>query len=303
MAERRLFPSRDARATGWQIGLREEFGWDDNRNKDATPAVEEEDKNSPEYRQRQRNNFRHHIIKKAAIISMLKKDSIFAEVEHSKKAPILLEKLPTVTKEVKQKYFGLSSKQMFFETVFLNPMGVIDLWAAQEAGYAAEVAQAISKCSPTGPEKRDTLRPLTPILVLDSTPYMGSTRVSIFNNSSKKLFNDVSELGPVDSTFNQGSPSISQNTDLKVLDISQNKIDSDAASALADYIGSPDCLLDVLRMSVSDIDDGESLNLHWNMIRLKSADALCDSLRYNHTLTDLDLSYNAIGRSASNVRK
>jgi hypothetical protein len=31
--------------------------------------------------------------------------------------------------------------------------------------------------------------------------------------------------------------SISQNTDLKVLDISQNKIDSDAASALADYIG------------------------------------------------------------------
>ena len=54
--------------------------------------------------------------------------------------------------------------------------------------------------------------------------------------------------------------SISKSKDLKVLDISQNKIDSDAAEALADYVGNPDCLLDVLRMSVSDIDDGECDN-------------------------------------------
>ncbi len=58
-------------------------------------------------------------------------------------------------------------------SVFLNPMGVIDSWAAQEAEYAAEVADAISKCSQailTVAEKRDTLRPLTPIHVLYSTP-------------------------------------------------------------------------------------------------------------------------------------
>ena len=116
MAERRLFPSRDPRATGWQIGLREEFGWEDDRNKEVPPVIEEEDKNSAEYRKKQRDNFRHHIIQKAAMISMLKKDSIFAEVHIAKKAPIQLEKLPTITKEVKQKYFGLSSKQMFFET-------------------------------------------------------------------------------------------------------------------------------------------------------------------------------------------
>ena len=76
-------------------------------------------------------------------------------------------------------------------SVFLNPMGVIDLWAAQEAGYAAEVAQAISKCSPTGPEKRDTLRPLTPILVLDSIPYMHiiytHTYISPSNSTDLKI--------------------------------------------------------------------------------------------------------------------
>ena len=54
--------------------------------------------------------------------------------------------------------------------------------------------------------------------------------------------------------------SISKHKDLKVLDISQNKIDSGAATALADFVGSPNCQLDVLKMSVSDIDDGECAN-------------------------------------------
>ncbi len=117
MAEKRLFPSRDPRATGWQIGLREDFGWDDDRNKDLAPAIEEEDKTSPEYRSKQRAIYRRHLTKKAASINMLKKDSIYAETRIAvKKAPVQLEKLPTVTKEVKQKYFGLASKQMFFET-------------------------------------------------------------------------------------------------------------------------------------------------------------------------------------------
>lgn len=44
-----------------------------------------------------------------------------------------------------------------------------------------------------------------------------------------------------------------------------------------------------------------SLNLHWNMIRLKGAETLCDSLRFNTTLTELNLSYNAIGQKAANV--
>jgi signal transduction histidine kinase len=45
----------------------------------------------------------------------------------------------------------------------------------------------------------------------------------------------------------------------------------------------------------------QSLNLHWNFIRLKGAEVLCDSLRFNKTLTDLNLSYNAIGQAAANV--
>ena len=37
------------------------------------------------------------------------------------------------------------------------------------------------------------------------------------------------------------------------------------------------------------------------MIRLEGAEVLCDSIRTNRTLTDLDLSFNALGRSAAEV--
>jgi Ran GTPase-activating protein (RanGAP) involved in mRNA processing and transport len=37
------------------------------------------------------------------------------------------------------------------------------------------------------------------------------------------------------------------------------------------------------------------------MIRLEGAEVLCDSIRANRTLTHLDLSYNALGRSAAQV--
>ncbi len=41
--------------------------------------------------------------------------------------------------------------------------------------------------------------------------------------------------------------------------------------------------------------------LYWNMIRLEGAETLCDSLRTNSHLMHLDLSYNALGRSAACV--
>ena len=44
-----------------------------------------------------------------------------------------------------------------------------------------------------------------------------------------------------------------------------------------------------------------TLQLHWNMIRLEGAETLCDSLRTNSHLMHLDLSYNALGRSAACV--
>jgi Leucine-rich repeat (LRR) protein len=54
--------------------------------------------------------------------------------------------------------------------------------------------------------------------------------------------------------------SITKHKDLKVLDISQNKIDDAASSALAQFVGAPGCMLDVLRVSIADIDDGECAN-------------------------------------------
>jgi Ran GTPase-activating protein (RanGAP) involved in mRNA processing and transport len=44
-----------------------------------------------------------------------------------------------------------------------------------------------------------------------------------------------------------------------------------------------------------------SLQLHWNMIRLEGAEVLCNSLRHNKVLTNLDLSYNALGSKAAGV--
>jgi hypothetical protein len=50
---------------------------------------------------------------------------------------------------------------------------------------------------------------------------------------------------------------IARHPTVEILDISQNVIDDLAAEALADFIGNEECLLKCLRMSDSNIDDGE----------------------------------------------
>jgi hypothetical protein len=45
----------------------------------------------------------------------------------------------------------------------------------------------------------------------------------------------------------------------------------------------------------------EKLVLHWNMIRLDGAIALCNAILTNRFLTDLDLSYNAIGSAGAEI--
>lgn len=54
--------------------------------------------------------------------------------------------------------------------------------------------------------------------------------------------------------------SVARHKDLEILDISQNIIGSEAAGALAEYIGNPHCRLQCLRMSSANIDDGECAN-------------------------------------------
>lgn len=70
---------------------------------------------------------------------------------------------------------------------------------------------------------------------------------------------------------------------LEVLDISQNVMDDDASAALADWLGKPECALKCLRMSASDIDDGECAHF-------------VEILMQNKTLQELDLSKNLIGK-------
>lgn len=53
---------------------------------------------------------------------------------------------------------------------------------------------------------------------------------------------------------------ISRHQSIEILDISQNIIGSDAAGALAEFLGDPECQLQCLRMSNANIDDGECAN-------------------------------------------
>jgi Leucine-rich repeat (LRR) protein len=53
---------------------------------------------------------------------------------------------------------------------------------------------------------------------------------------------------------------IAQHRNIEILDISQNTIGSDAAEALAEFLGHKDCRLQCLRMSNANIDDGECAN-------------------------------------------
>jgi hypothetical protein len=141
------------------------------------------------------------------------------------------------------------------------------------------------------------------------------------------------------------------------LDISQNKIDKQAAAALARCIADPSCCLSELTLCDADVDDDEccsfisairhnnrvrDLNLSrnsigsaenlntvrpqyttgaealgqcirssqcsleklvvsWNKIRLDGAAYLADSLKFNSSLTYVDLSYNSLGTVAGEV--
>ncbi|EQC29770.1 hypothetical protein SDRG_12541 [Saprolegnia diclina VS20] len=109
--------------------------------------------------------------------------------------------------------------------------------------------------------------------------------------------------------------------DLVALDLSENKVDGDAAEALAEYLGNPLCGLTTLILSTCDIDDGElipfadamktnrictTLNLSRNLIGTSEAlnavqpdlvtggEALADMLAANNHLTKLDLSWNVL---------
>jgi hypothetical protein len=75
---------------------------------------------------------------------------------------------------------------------------------------------------------------------------------------------------------------------LKYLNISRNKMDDDAADALADYVKQPDCPCESLIMQVSDVDDFEG-------------ERFVRCLMENRSITEIDLSDNLIGR-AENMR-
>jgi hypothetical protein len=107
--------------------------------------------------------------------------------------------------------------------------------------------------------------------------------------------------------------------DLYHLDLSENKVDSHAAHALASYLGSASCRLQTLRLASADVDDGELVPFaralhsnkslqtldvarnsvgsseHLNVVRpsvTTGGEALATMISINSTLTSLDLSWN-----------
>ncbi|KAE9000080.1 hypothetical protein PR003_g19668 [Phytophthora rubi] len=108
-------------------------------------------------------------------------------------------------------------------------------------------------------------------------------------------------------------------SDLYHLDLSENKVDSHAAHALASYLGSASCRLQTLRLASADVDDDELVPFakalhsnkslqtldvsrnsvgsseHLNVVRpsvTTGGEALATMLSINSTLTSLDLSWN-----------
>lgn len=73
------------------------------------------------------------------------------------------------------------------------------------------------------------------------------------------------------------------------VDLSENKLDSRSAEALAGYLMTPHCSLGTLRLSQADLDDGETARF-------------MDALGENTSITSIDLSHNSIGASAENDR-
>ncbi|KAG1701881.1 hypothetical protein DVH05_010372 [Phytophthora capsici] len=72
--------------------------------------------------------------------------------------------------------------------------------------------------------------------------------------------------------------------DLYHLDLSENKVDSDAAHALASYLGSASCRLQTLRLASADVDDEELV-------------PFARALHSNKSLQTLDVSRNSVGSS------
>lgn len=77
--------------------------------------------------------------------------------------------------------------------------------------------------------------------------------------------------------------SIKNHQTIEILDISQNIIDAEAADALADLVGNPECRLAVLRLSDANIDDSECARF-------------VHVLMHNRHLKELDLSNNLLGK-------
>jgi Leucine-rich repeat (LRR) protein len=71
--------------------------------------------------------------------------------------------------------------------------------------------------------------------------------------------------------------SLSGNPKLEELNIGSNKIDDEAAEALRNYIGNPDCTLRSLHLKQADIDDGECAEF-------------IEALMNNRHLQELDMS-------------
>jgi Ran GTPase-activating protein (RanGAP) involved in mRNA processing and transport len=90
------------------------------------------------------------------------------------------------------------------------------------------------------------------------------------------------------------------NRNLKELDMSKNLLgkDENLNAVKPDCVTAGESLASLLRLKTCSL---QTLNLHWNMIRLEGAEVLCESIRFNTTLVDLNLSYNAIGRAGANV--
>jgi hypothetical protein len=73
------------------------------------------------------------------------------------------------------------------------------------------------------------------------------------------------------------------------VDLSENKLDSRSAEALAGYLMTTYCSLSTLRLSQADLDDGETSRF-------------LDALGKNTSITAIDLSHNIIGASADSDR-
>lgn len=93
---------------------------------------------------------------------------------------------------------------------------------------------------------------------------------------------DISDNGLTDEGLTPMLASILSLPTLTELNVSQNKIDGDAAETLAAYVRNPKCLLQRLIMQQADVDDFEG-------------ESFVTGLLSNTCLTELDLAHNKLG--------